>query len=103
MGTDDVETALGRNGGATGGKVDLGDSGIRIFGALWLLPAFGFLAAAPGLWIGWPPWMPVLVVSSLFSFVLTGADWHIVFMGAIVDVAIIILMPVARHFGWPAS
>jgi hypothetical protein len=32
-----------------GGRVDLGAGGIRVFGALWILPAIGFVAAALGL------------------------------------------------------
>lgn len=85
-----------------GGKVDLGESGIRVFGALWLLPALGFSLAAMSLWLGWP-WIPSLVASALVSLVLTGADWNIAFMGGIADAAILALIPIARHVGWPIS
>ena len=35
------------------GGWDLGDGGIRVFGALWLLPAVGFIAAALAFLAGW--------------------------------------------------
>ena len=72
-----------------GGRVDLGASGIRVFGALWILPAIGFVAAALGLLGGWSWWSVVLLVSALVSTMLTVLDWNVAFTGAIVDFAIL--------------
>ena len=80
-----------------GGRLDLGDWGIRLFGALWLVPAIGFMVAAQGLWTGWPLWLPVLVGSALCSLVLTSVDWNVAFMGAITDGVILLLLPLARY------
>jgi len=35
------------------GHWELGEGGIRVFGALWVLPAIGFVAAALALATGW--------------------------------------------------
>ena len=67
-------------------------SGIRIFGALWIVPAFGFVIAAVALWAGWESWRPVLLVTTLLSLALTSLDWRVAFAGAIVNVAILILL-----------
>jgi hypothetical protein len=72
-----------------GGRVDLGDSGIRIFGALWILPAIGFVAAALGLLEGRSWWQTTLLAATLVSMVLTVLDWNVAFMGALVDLAIL--------------
>ena len=72
-----------------GGRVDLGAGGIWVFGALWILPAIGFVAAALGLLEGWSWWGVALLAATIVSTVLTVLDWDVAFMGAIVDVAIV--------------
>jgi hypothetical protein len=81
------------------GVLDLGLRGVQVFGALWLLPAIGFIVAAVALAIGWTAWLPVLVAATAISVALTVADWPIAFAGAIVDVAILLVL-VAREAGW---
>jgi hypothetical protein len=79
------------------GRVDVGELGIRLFGALWIVPAAGFLISAAGLWFGWWGWLPIVVVSTIVSLLLTTADWSVAFAGAITDVAIIILLLVVSR------
>lgn len=79
-----------------GGRWDLGERGIAIFGALWLVPATGFVFAAVALLARWQWWQPVLAFTALFSLVLTGLDWSVAFAGAIVNIAI-----VAAVSSWP--
>jgi hypothetical protein len=84
-----------------GGRWELGDAGIRIFGALWILPAVGFVAAALALFAGWMWWKPVLVGVALVSLALTALDWSSAFMGAIVDIVILGLVLLApRIASW---
>ena len=71
------------------GRVDLGAGGIRVFGALWILPALGFVAAALGLLEGWSWWGVALLAATVVSTLLTVLDWNVAFMGAIVDFAIV--------------
>jgi len=75
----------------------LGENGIRVFGALWVLPAIGFVAAALALAIGWGWWQPLLLWTTLLSLALTGLDWSNAFMGAIMDTAILVLLWLRPH------
>jgi len=72
-----------------GGQWNLGENGIRIFGAMWILPAVGFIAVAVGLLGGWEWWLPALVAVTLFSLVLTVLDWKIAYAGILVNVVIL--------------
>ena len=83
------------------GRWDLGVGGIHIFGALWVLSAVGFIAAAVGLLAGWDWWRFVLLWVILLSLVLTGLDWSNAFMGTIIDIAILALLWLGpRAAGW---
>jgi hypothetical protein len=72
-----------------GGRVDLGDGGIRAFGVLWFLPAFGFALAAFALLQELDWWRTALRAVTLLSLGLTGLDWNVAFAGAIVNIAIL--------------
>jgi hypothetical protein len=75
-----------------GGRLDLGERGMLVFGASWVLPAIGFLAAALALLAGWDWWPAVLVVTTLLSLALTSLDWGNAFRGAVIDVAILVVL-----------
>lgn len=75
-----------------GGRLHLGGVGTRILGALWTLPAFGFIVGALALWAGWNWWGPVLVGAAIFSLALTSLDWSSTFLGAVIDIAILTLL-----------
>lgn len=72
-----------------GGRWNLGGNGIRIFGAIWVLPAVGFIVVAVALLSGWEWWLPVLVAVTLFSLVLTVLDWSVAYSGIVVNVGIL--------------
>ena len=72
-----------------GGRWDLGEMGIAVYGALWLLAAVGFIAAAVGLAAGWESATLLLVAVTALSLVLTVLDWNSAFMGAIVNLVIL--------------
>ena len=80
-----------------GGRVDLGAGGIRVFGALWILPAIGFVAASLGLIEGWSWWSMPLLAATLVSTMLTVLDWNVAFMGAIVDFTILGALWLVEH------
>ena len=73
------------------GRWEVGETGIYLFGALWVLPAVGFLATATALAAGWAWWRSLLLASALVSLVLTGLDWRVAFVGATVNIAILVL------------
>jgi hypothetical protein len=75
-----------------GGRWDVGDTGIRLFGALWLIPTIGFAIAAYGLVAGLDWWRPTLLATTLFSLVITGLDWTVAYMGTIINVVILAVL-----------
>lgn len=85
-----------------GGAIDLGVSGTRIFGLLWLFPTLGFILAGVGflLHISW--WQLALMTASIASLALTGMDWSNAFRGTIIDLVMlgaVLLYPIATRFG----
>jgi hypothetical protein len=60
-----------------------------VFGALWLVPAVGFVIASVVLLTNGTWLMPLLYASSLISLALITLDWSSAFAGGIVDVLII--------------
>ena len=84
-----------------GGRLDLGEGGIRVFGALWVVPAIGFVAVGVALLAGWEWWPPVLVAVTLFSLVLTALDWSVACAGAITNALILAIIWIGPRFtGW---
>jgi len=57
------------------GKVDLGLTGIRIVGLLWIAGVIGFVIAGIGLWMVTPWWFTFLVTVTLYSLVLCILGW----------------------------
>jgi hypothetical protein len=72
-----------------GGRWDIGENGIRIFGALWAVPAVVFIVAAVALLAGWEWWRLVLVAVTLLSLVLTILDWRIAYAGVVINIVIL--------------
>jgi len=57
---------------------------MRLFGALWVLPALGFVLSAIALISGSALFQPLLVATALLSLLLTLLDWSTAYAGAIV-------------------
>lgn len=74
------------------GGVDVGDTGIRIFGALNGVAAAGFVASAVGLVTEWSNWQSLLLAVTLFSLVLTTLDWTVAYMGVLANLAILAVL-----------
>lgn len=72
-----------------GGRWDVGDNGIGIFGAVWVLPAVGFIVAAVALLAGREWWRRVLVGVTLVSLVLTVMDWSVAYAGVVINIVIL--------------
>lgn len=79
-----------------GGRWDLGELGIGIFGVLWAVAAIGFVVV-PIAWLmnkNW--WRSALVVVTLLSLVLTALNWETAKTGVavnLVNLAILWLWP----------
>ncbi len=72
-----------------GGRLELGAGGTRLFSVLWLLAAIGFVVAAVALLNEWGWGMPLLVIVTLLSLVITALDWGPAFRGTLINVAIL--------------
>lgn len=72
-----------------GGRWDIGENGIRIFGALWVVPTVGFIVVAVALLAGWEWWRPLLVAVTLMSLVLTFLDWSVAYAGVVINLIIL--------------
>jgi len=72
-----------------GGRWDLGEGGIRIYGTLWAVAAIGFILSAAALLFGWTWWKPILAGVAAFSLALTALDWKVASTGAILNIVIL--------------
>lgn len=84
------------------GSLDLGITGTRVYGLLWLLPTLGFILAGVGILLHASWWQLVLIAASLVSLVLTGIDWGNAFRGALIDLVLlgaVLLSSIVARFG----
>jgi hypothetical protein len=79
-----------------GDRVDVGDAGMRVLGAAFLVAALGFAAAAWGCWTGAPWWRGLLLGTTLLSLVITGLEWDVAYAGTVVDLVILAGMGLTR-------
>lgn len=84
-----------------GGRWDVGEAGMALFGLLWLLPAAGFVIATLGMLLDAPWWRSMLTIVTIASLLLTALDWQVAYMGAITDLVILIAIVLApRASAW---
>lgn len=84
------------------GSLDLGESGTRVYGLLWLLPTLGFILAGVGFVLHTAWWQPILIAAALVSIPLTGMDWANAFRGTLIDLALLaaaLVSPLAARLG----
>jgi hypothetical protein len=80
------------------GRLNLGETGVGIYGVLWAVAALGFVLAATGLLLNSSWWLPLLTASTVFSLVLTAMDLNVALAGVVVNVAILVFVWVAPKF-----
>jgi hypothetical protein len=78
------------------GRLDVGDTGIRVFGVLWAVAALGFVVAAVALFARSPWWRAVLLPVTGLSLALTALDWNVAFAGFFVNVTVLAVLLFAR-------
>ena len=81
------------------GKVDLGPTGIRIVGLLWVVGAIGFVIAGIGLWLVTPWWFTCLVGVTLYSLMLCIMGWPDSQYGAYINLIILGVLLFGERFG----
>lgn len=82
------------------GRLDVGDTGIRVVGVLWLLAAAGFAASAIALLVTSPWWPLITLIVAGFSLVLTILGWPDSRIGVPIDVLLIGYLLAGGRFGW---
>ena len=83
------------------GKIDVGDSGIRAIGLVWLVTALAFMVCAIAVAMQLQWWMWVAMAATLISFDLTIIGWPESRIGVAVNVLIVVML-IASALGWIA-
>jgi hypothetical protein len=82
------------------GRLDLGDAGIRVVGAAWLVVALGFGLAAVAALAGRAWWWPAALGVALASLCLSGLEWPEARIGVAVNLAILAALLASQRLGW---
>lgn len=87
-----------------GGRVELGETGVRVGGVLWLLAAAAFVAAAVGLWLLQPWWWGLAFGVTVVSAVLCALWIPVSWAGLAIDAALLVLLwlPAVRGLAQPS-
>lgn len=83
-----------------GGKLDVGDTGIRFVGLLWLVAALSYFATAGAISFLALWWLTALFVVTVFSLLLCIVGWPHSRIGLFIDVGILAVFAVGRILGW---
>ena len=83
-----------------GGTIDLGDSGIRVVGVLWLLVTLAFVAAAIGLLADRAWWRALALSVSTLSIALCALQWPESRVGVIVNAGILGVLLLDGWLSW---
>jgi hypothetical protein len=81
------------------GSVDVGDTGIRAIGVLWLITALAFLVCAVVVVMQAEWWIWLAMGATLVSFDLTILGWPESRIGVLVNVLIVVLL-IGSVVGW---
>jgi hypothetical protein len=81
-----------------GGRWEVGEKGMRLFGELWLIPFVGFCILGAALAFNGPVSTAALALTAATSLVLTVLDWNRAFAGAAVDAAILVALATAPRW-----
>jgi hypothetical protein len=83
-------------------RIDVGDTGIRIAGLLWLAATVVWVAAGFGLIILAPWWQGVTVAAVLFSSVMCILGLPVAKYGLLINLVILVLLFLNGRFHWLA-
>jgi hypothetical protein len=75
-----------------GERWDLGSIGTSVFGILWAVAAIAFVLTAIALFSNWSWWRSALLGITLISLILTSLDWGVAKAGAVVNLAILLML-----------
>lgn len=82
------------------GRVDVGPTGIRLVGLVWLVVALAFMASAVAVWTASPQALSALLPLALASIVLCAAGWPAAKIGVPVNLGLLAFVVLNRVFDW---
>jgi hypothetical protein len=82
-----------------GGHVDVGDAGIRVVGAFWLVAALAVAVAGVAVLARAPWWWAATVIAASLSLALSVAGWPQARIGVFVNTAIIVVVLIGGAAG----
>ena len=83
-----------------GGRVDLGEPGIRAFGVVWLVGALAFMATGAALAFDIPLWATLAVAAALFSLVISVLALPDAVVGVWINAGLLAMLLAAHWMGW---
>ena len=75
-----------------GGRIDLGEVGTGVFGALWGVAAIGFVVASIAMLTNRSWWRSALLAVTLLSLVVTILDSSLALAGVVLNVVILLAL-----------
>ena len=79
------------------GSWDVGTTGIRVLGLLWLLAALGFVVAGTGLITRQKWWWTASLVVAVLSLVVTALQWPDAQFGTYIDALVLVALLIVRR------
>ena len=83
-----------------GGRLDVGDAGIRFVGALWLLAAIAFVVAGVAVVFSFHWWFEYTLIVTASSLVLCVLGWPDSRFGILINTVILAYLVTGNTFGW---
>ena len=83
-----------------GGAIDLGPTGIRLYGLLWLALGLAFAIAAGALVLRLPWLYRLTVIAAAWSLVMCVAGWPESRIGVAANLVLLTLTIAGTHAGW---
>ena len=82
------------------GRIDAGQTGIRLIGILWLIGALAFIASGLGLIFLQPWWLTLTLYTTIYSLALSVLGWPDSRYGLIINIIILGYLFFGDRLGW---
>lgn len=82
------------------GKLDTGNSGIRIIGLIWLFIAFAYVFAGYGILTSKDWWITATIIITAFSLIFCIVSLPITKMGVVANIIILVFIILNQRFKW---
>jgi len=82
------------------GALDIGATGARLLGLVWLLAAIGFVIAGIAVLGRYPDWQTLTLIVTILSLALTILGWPDSQFGVLVNIIILLYLLIEGKTGW---